>query len=120
MLLILAVILSAGQALVSSFIEQRMQRDLQLVARAVYLPVSLALERNDLEQMQSSMAALFGMTEVYGAYLFDAEGQPLISFGVVNPTQRQAEDALQKLWLGSLSSMSRFGGVMCIRFYAHV
>ncbi len=109
-LLILAVILSAGQALVSNFIEQRMQRDLQLVARAVYLPVSQALERNDLEQMQSSMAALFGMTEVYGAYLFDAEGQPLISFGVVNPTQRQAEDALQKTLAGEFEQYEQIRG----------
>ncbi|KDE40980.1 Serine/Threonine protein kinase and Signal Transduction Histidine Kinase (STHK) with GAF and PAS/PAC sensor [Nitrincola lacisaponensis] len=109
-LLILALILSAGQTLISNFIEERMQRDLQLVARAVYLPVSHAMARNDLEQMQSSMASLFGMTEVYGAYLFDAEGQPLISFGVVNPTQKQAEDALQKTLAGEFDQYERIRG----------
>lgn len=109
-LFILAVILSAGQLLVSQFIEERMQRDLQLVARAVYLPISQAMARNDLEQMQNNMASLFGITEVYGAYLFDAEGQPIISFGVVNPTQTQAEDALIKTLAGEFDQYERIRG----------
>lgn len=109
-LVILAIILSAGQMLVSHFIEERMQRDLQLVARAVYLPISQAMARNDLEQMQNNMASLFGITEVYGAYLFDAEGQPVISFGVVNPTQAQAEDALLKTLSGEFDQYERIRG----------
>ncbi|WP_200881966.1 histidine kinase dimerization/phospho-acceptor domain-containing protein [Nitrincola sp. A-D6] len=109
-LLILALILSAGQALVSHFIEERMQRDLRLVARAVYLPISQAMARNDLEQMQNNMASLFGITEVYGAYLFDADGQPLISFGVVNPTQAQAEDALLKTLSGEFDQYEQIRG----------
>lgn len=108
--IILAIILSAGQMLVSHFIEERMQRDLQLVARAVYLPISQAMARNDLEQMQNNMASLFGITEVYGAYLFDAEGQPVISFGVVNPTQAQAEDALLKTLSGEFDQYERIRG----------
>ena len=109
-LVILSIILSAGQLLVSHFIEERMQRDLQLVARAVYLPISQAMARNDLEQMQNSMASLFGITEVYGAYLFDADGQPIISFGVVNPTQAQAEDALTKTLSGEFAQYERIRG----------
>ena len=109
-LVILAIILSAGQMLVSHFIEERMQRDLQLVARAVYLPISQAMARNDLEQMQNNMASLFGITEVYGAYLFDADGNPVISFGVVNPTQAQAEDALLKTLSGEFDQYERIRG----------
>lgn len=109
-LVILAIILSAGQMLVSHFIEERMQRDLQLVARAVYLPISQAMARNDLQQMQNNMASLFGISEVYGAYLFDAEGQPVISFGVVNPTQAQAEDALLKTLTGEFDQYERIRG----------
>ena len=109
-LVILAIILSAGQMLVSHFIEERMQRDLQLVARAVYLPISQAMARNDLEQMQNNMASLFGITEVYGAYLFDADGKPVISFGVVNPTQAQAEDALLKTLSGEFDQYERIRG----------
>lgn len=116
-LLILAIILSAGQMLVSQFIEERMQRDLQLVARAVYLPISQAVARNDLEQMQNNMASLFGITEVYGAYLFDAEGQPLISFGVVNPTQAQAEDALLKTLSGEFDQYERIRGRNVYSFF---
>ncbi|TVQ68786.1 MAG: HAMP domain-containing protein [Oceanospirillales bacterium] len=96
--------------LVSHFIEERMQRDLQLVARAVYLPISQAMARNDLEQMQNNMASLFGITEVYGAYLFDADGKPVISFGVVNPTQAQAEDALLKTLSGEFDQYERIRG----------
>lgn len=116
-LLILALILFAGQAFVSHFIEERMQRDLRLVARAVHLPISQAMARNDLEQMQNSMASLFSITEVYGAYLFDVDGNPLISFGVVNPTQAQAEVALEKTLTGEFDQYERIRGRNVYSFF---
>lgn len=109
-LLMLGVILAVSLALIGQFIESRMQRDLQLVARTIHLPVSQALERQDLEQLQNSMASAFGITEVYGAYLFDAQGQRLSSFGVVNPTQKQATDALEQISEGEFAQYERISG----------
>ena len=59
-LLVLAMILAIGLSMVGQFIEERMQRDLQQVARTIHLPVSQALERQDLDQLQNSMASVFG------------------------------------------------------------
>lgn len=109
-LLVLSVILVIGLSMVGQFIEERMQRDLQQVARTIHLPVSQALEREDLDQLQNSMASVFGITEVYGAYLFDANGKRLSSFGVVNPTQEQATDALEQIVQGEFAQYERIRG----------
>lgn len=109
-LIILGVILAIGLSLVGSFIEDRLQRDLQLVAKTIHLPVSQALERRDLSQLQNSMASVFGITEVYGAYLFDENGRQLSSFGVVNPTREQASDALEQVVQGEFSQYERIRG----------
>lgn len=109
-LLVLAAILGIGLSMVGQFIEERMQRDLQQVARTIHLPVSQALERQDLDQLQNSMASVFGITEVYGAYLFDANGKRLSSFGVVNPTQEQASDALEQIMQGEFAQYERIRG----------
>ncbi|GAB2591306.1 sensor histidine kinase [Nitrincola alkalisediminis] len=116
-LIMLGVILAGGQMVIESFIEERMQRDLQLVARAIYLPVNQALERQDLEQLEESLASVFGITEVYGAYLFDTEGNRLISFGAVNPTKRQATTALEKTLVGEFAHYERIRGRNVYSFF---
>lgn len=116
-LLVLALMLIVGQNLISHFIEERMQRDLQLVTRAIYLPVSQALKKNDIEQIESSLASVFDMTEVYGAYLFDADGRRLVSFGVVNPTRRQATEALELTLDGEFAQYERIKGRNVYSFF---
>ncbi len=116
-LLVLAAILAIGLSMVGQFIEERMQRDLQQVARTIHLPVSQALEREDLDQLQNSMASVFGITEVYGAYLFDAKGKRLSSFGVVNPTKEQATDALEQIVQGEFAQYERIRGQNVYSFF---
>lgn len=116
-LLLLGVMLMVSLSLIGEFIEERMQRDLRLVARTIHLPVSQALEREDLAQLQNSMASVFSLTEVYGAYLFDAQGKRLSSFGVVNPTRRQATEALEKVTEGEFAKYERIRGRRVYSFF---
>ncbi|MCX4189678.1 sensor histidine kinase [Methylophaga sp. OBS3] len=116
-LLLLAIMLAVGLALVGQFIESRMQRDLQLVARTIHLPISQAIERRDLEQLQNSMASVFGITEVYGAYVFDKYGQRLSSFGAVNPTRQQATEALAQIVDGEFAQYERIRGRNVYSFF---
>ncbi len=109
-LLFLGLTLAVGLALTGQFIEERMQRDLKLVARTIHLPVSQALQRQDFAQLQNSMTSVFGITEVYGAYLFDANGQQLSSFGVVNPSRRQAAEALEMMDNGEFAKYEDIRG----------
>ncbi|NLQ18521.1 HAMP domain-containing protein [Marinomonas sp. M1K-6] len=116
-LLLLGIILAVGLTLVGQFVEDRLQRDLKLVARTIHLPVSQALERQDLEQLQNSMTSVFAITEVYGAYLFDDKGQQLSSFGVVNPTRRQAAEALEMMGEGEFAKYERIRGRQVYSFF---
>ncbi|MEX2367418.1 MAG: HAMP domain-containing sensor histidine kinase [Pseudohongiellaceae bacterium] len=94
-LLLLGGLLAAALGVIGQFAEERLQRDLRQVARAIQLPVAQALERNDPGQLVSSLESVFEISEVYGAYLFDVNGDRLVSFGSVNPSRRQADRALQ-------------------------
>lgn len=113
----LALVLVAAMSLFGHFVESRMQRDLQLVARAIHLPVTQALARGDIEQLESSLASAFGMTEVYGAYLFDADGRRLVGFGMVSPTRRQAGDALKLTLEGEFAQYENIRGQNVYSFF---
>ena len=116
-LLLLGIMLAVAMALIGQFIESRMQRDLQLVARTIHLPIAQALERRDLSQLQNSMASVFGITEVYGAYVFDKYGQRLSSFGAVNPTREQATEALEQIVDGEFAQYERIRGRNVYSFF---
>ncbi|MEX1200189.1 MAG: ATP-binding protein [Methylophaga sp.] len=116
-LLLLGIMLAIGLALIGQFIESRMQRDLQLVARTIHLPIAQAIERRDISQLQNSMASIFGITEVYGAYVFDKNGQRLSSFGAVNPTRQQATDALEQIVDGEFAQYERIRGRNVYSFF---
>ncbi|AUN95802.1 sensor histidine kinase [Pseudazoarcus pumilus] len=116
-LAILAAILAISLTALGQFVENRMQRDLQLVARAIHLPVMQALARNDLEQLQSNLASVFSMGEVYGAYLFDGEGRRLVSFGRERPTRAQAGDALKLSREGQFEQYENIRGQNVYSFF---
>lgn len=109
-LLLLAVILAVALGVIAHFTEERLQRNLQILAQAVSLPVSEALEREDLEQLESSLASVFDITEVYGAYLFDGEGRQLVSLGTVNPSRSQADEALRQTEDGEFAQYESIDG----------
>lgn len=116
-LAVLALILAALLAVVGQFVESRMQRDLQLVARAVHYPVTQALARRDIGHLQTSLASLFGMSEVYGAYLFDAEGNRILSFGAGLPTRAQAGDAIRRSLEGQFEQYEVIRGQSVYSFF---
>lgn len=117
LLLLLGLILAASMSTLGSFVEARMQRDLQLVARAIHLPVMQALARNNFAQLSDSLASVFVMTEVYGAYLFDADGDVLLSFGAASPTRRQAGQALKLSLEGEFAQYERIRGRSVYSFF---
>ncbi|MDX5446050.1 MAG: HAMP domain-containing histidine kinase [Zoogloeaceae bacterium] len=116
-LAVLALFLALSLAVLGQFVENRMQRDLQLVARAVHFPVMQALARQDFERLESSLASVFGMTEVYGAYLFDSEGRRILGFGVGAPTRAQAGDALKLSREGQFEQYSTIRGENVYSFF---
>ncbi len=109
-LFLLAVILAAALSVITHYTEERLQRNLQILAQAISLPVSDALEREDLEQLENSLASVFELSEVYGAYLFDGEGRQLVSLGTVNPSRSQADEAMRQTEGGEFSQYESIDG----------
>ncbi len=72
-------------------VEQRLQEDVQLVARAIRLPVSHSLEKERFGSVSQALKSVFRIGRVYGAYIYDAEGRQLAAVGAVEPRKRQKD-----------------------------
>ncbi|HLW04164.1 MAG TPA: HAMP domain-containing sensor histidine kinase [Azoarcus sp.] len=116
-LAVLATILAISLAVLGQFVENRMQRDLQLVARAIHLPMMQAFARNDLAQLQSNLASVFSMGEVYGAYLLDSEGRLIVSLGSERPTRKQAGDTIKLSLEGEFEQYEQIRGQNVYSFF---
>ena len=62
-------------------VEARMQSDLEMVARAVRLPLSHAMERQREGGIEQALEAALSTDSVYSAYAFDMEGEQIAAAG---------------------------------------
>ena len=61
--------------------EQRLKEDVQLVARAIRLPVSYSLEKGRSGSVEQALESAFQIGRVYGAYVYDRQGELLAAVG---------------------------------------
>lgn len=64
------------------FQDQRLRDDLELVGRAIRLPLSDALLSDDIPRVQAHLDAVFELGRVYGASVYDTNGELVASAGV--------------------------------------
>lgn len=69
-----------GQA--SQFQEQRLKNDLELIGRAISIPVGTALNQGDMQAVELALGSVFVLGEVYGASVFDVDGNRIASAGI--------------------------------------
>ncbi|MFP4083922.1 MAG: ATP-binding protein [Desulfonatronovibrio sp.] len=62
-------------------IEKGMQRDLELIAKAIQLPLSYALERDESKAIYTALDSAFSIGEIYSAYLYDQDGKEIALAG---------------------------------------
>lgn len=62
-------------------VESRMQSDLEMVARAIQLPLSHAMERERQGGIEQALESALSLDSVYSAYAFDLEGYQIASAG---------------------------------------
>lgn len=62
-------------------VETRMQEDIELVARAIRLPLSHALEVGRIGGIEQALASAFHIDRVYGVYVYDENGKQIASSG---------------------------------------
>ncbi len=72
-------------------VEKRLQEDVQLVARAIRLPVSYSLEKDRFGSVSQALESVFRIGRVYGAYIYDAEGERIAALGAVEPERQQKD-----------------------------
>jgi signal transduction histidine kinase len=68
--------------------EQRMQEEIELVARAMQIPLSRALDGGSNDQLQQSLESALAIDRVYGAYVYDQAGDLVLAVGR-QPESRQ-------------------------------
>lgn len=75
-------------------IEANMQRDLELIAKAIQLPLSYALESEEKAAIYSALDSAFSIGEIYSAYLYDQEGSEVALAGTLE-SEPQSEKLTQ-------------------------
>ena len=91
LLISMAVATWFGLQTVKNVAEQRLQEDVQLIARGLRLPVSYSLEKERFGSVTQSLQSVFHIGRVYGAYVYDAEGKRIAAVGAVEPERKQED-----------------------------
>ncbi|ABI56725.1 ATP-binding protein [Alkalilimnicola ehrlichii MLHE-1] len=84
--LLLAAATWVGMKALESSLEERLEEDVQLIARAIRLPVSHSLEREEEEAVRQALESVFTIGRVYGAYVYDRRGEQVAAVGAVKPS----------------------------------
>jgi len=91
LLLAMAMVTYIGLWTLESAAEKRMQEDVELMARAIRLPISDSLEQGESESVRKALESVFRIGRVYGAYVYDADGELMAAVGAVNPSPRRRD-----------------------------
>jgi signal transduction histidine kinase len=70
---------------IESQVERQMQKDLELVARAVRFPLSYALEKERMGSIRQALESVFAIGRVYSAYVYDDKGEEILRLGAAEP-----------------------------------
>jgi signal transduction histidine kinase len=95
-------------------VEKQMQKDLELVARAVHLPLSYGLEKNRMGSIRQALNSVFAIGRVYSAYVYDKEGKEIVRLGRPEPQPERnrlielAADGKQKGEYGRVANRQVF------------
>lgn len=92
-------------------VEQRLEKEIELVARAMRVPVERALQRGDLDAIERSLDAVFEIGRVYGAYVYGAGGRRIALAGEARPGPRDQIEAVELVQIGEeLGRYAQLGG----------
>lgn len=105
-----AVVWMTYQA-VEGLVEHRLQKEIELVARTMRVPVEQALQANDLDSIEKTLDAVFEIGRVYGAYVYDTGGRRVAVAGEARPGHRDQVEAAELVELGEeLGRYAELGG----------
>lgn len=96
---------------VEGLVEHRLQKEIELVARAMRVPVEQSLIDGDLTGVERTLNAVFDIGRVYGAYVYDANGRRVAIAGEARPGPQEQIEAAEVVALGEeLGRYAQLGG----------
>lgn len=96
-----------GLGAVEENLNDRLREDLELVARAVSGPLSQAMSDGDEIVMGESLKSIFRIGRVFGASVFDENGQQVASLGVADTDVTRSDSAEQVIASGEVGGAFR-------------
>lgn len=100
MLMISGVAISVGLQVASDEANERLKSDLELLGRAISLPISDALLNNDLSTVQANLDSVFNIGRVHGASVYNVYGQQVAEAGITETDLSNSQLALQTVQTG--------------------
>lgn len=94
LIITLAVFGALALKSIENRVEEQMKKDLELVARAIQLPIGSALEQNSMPSMQQALESALAIGRIYSAYIYDQQGSEILRLGIADPepeTERLTE-----------------------------
>jgi signal transduction histidine kinase len=82
LMLLTALGIRVGLTQANLYQEQRLKNDLELIGRAISIPVGGALTQGDQRAIELALGSVFVLGEVYGASVFDVNGVRIASAGI--------------------------------------
>jgi len=71
-----------GLEFANELVTDRLESDLELVGRAIRLPISDALTNNDVDAVRATLESVFSIGQVYGASVYDTQGNQVAAAGI--------------------------------------
>lgn len=91
LLVLSGIAIGVGLERAAEFQDKRLRDDLELIGRAIHVPVSDALTRGDIAAVRVSLQSVFKIGRVYGASVYDTHGKIVASAGI---TERDLSESL--------------------------
>ena len=107
LLLFSGIAIYIGLGAVERALNERLQEDLELVARAVSGPVASALAENDELVLGESLKSIFQIGRISGASVFDEQGNRVASLGVADSDVTNSASAERVIASGELGGTFR-------------
>ncbi|EKE79936.1 sensor histidine kinase [Idiomarina xiamenensis] len=85
MLVLSGLAISSGLQVANEQATEKLKSDLELVGRAIRLPISDALMRGDLATVSTNLESVFSIGRVYGASVYDTNGDLVAAAGIAEP-----------------------------------
>lgn len=100
LLVLTGIAISFGLDEAAEVEDARLRGDIELIGRAIRLPISDALIRGDLTTVRANLDSVFNIGRVYGASVYDVNGVLIASAGIVESDLSQSLLAEQVVTTG--------------------